>query len=170
MAERMNFVSTSSNIHLAKMEFWENKHHMQAFLMLAESKLKSWIIKYGRRESVELMLQNYVSFVEGQQFFEQYETLFQTLKQSSELYVKADGTVDEGEAGVRRFMREVLTQWRSLSVEVRSVRSMLDEVLSNWERYSCTVASLQAWLEDAEGALSQPENIKRVCLTVDPLT
>lgn len=32
------------------------------------------------------------SFVEGQQFFEQYETLFQTLKQSSELYVKADGT------------------------------------------------------------------------------
>uniref|UniRef100_A0A8K9XYB1 Spectrin repeat containing nuclear envelope protein 1 n=1 Tax=Oncorhynchus mykiss TaxID=8022 RepID=A0A8K9XYB1_ONCMY len=161
MAERMNFVSTSSNIHLAKMEFWENKHHMQAFLMLAESKLKSWIIKYGRRESVELMLQNYVSFVEGQQFFEQYETLFQTLKQSSELYVKADGTVDEGEAGVRRFMREVLTQWRSLSVEVRSVRSMLDEVLSNWERYSCTVASLQAWLEDAEGALSQPENIKR---------
>lgn len=78
--------------------------------------------------------------------------------------------VDEGEAGVRRFMREVLTQWRSLSVEVRSVRSMLDEVLSNWDRYSCTVASLQAWLEDAEGALSQPENIKRVCLTVDPLT
>lgn len=32
------------------------------------------------------------SFVEGQQFFEQYETLFQSLKQSSELYVKADGT------------------------------------------------------------------------------
>lgn len=57
---RMNFVSTSSSIHLAKMEFLENKHHMQAFLTLAESKLKSWIIKYGRQESVELMLHNYV--------------------------------------------------------------------------------------------------------------
>uniref|UniRef100_A0A667WTI6 Spectrin repeat containing nuclear envelope protein 1 n=1 Tax=Myripristis murdjan TaxID=586833 RepID=A0A667WTI6_9TELE len=68
---------------------------------------------------------------------------------------------EEGEAGVRRFMREVVTQWRSLSVEVRSVRSMLEEVLSNWERYSSTVASLQAWLEDAEAALSQPENTKR---------
>lgn len=57
---RMNFISTSSSIHLAKMEFLENKHHMQAFLSLAETKLKSWIIKYGRQESVELMLHNYV--------------------------------------------------------------------------------------------------------------
>lgn len=56
----MNFVSTSSNIHLAKMEFLENKHHMQAFLILAESKLKSWIIKYGQRDSVELMLHGYI--------------------------------------------------------------------------------------------------------------
>lgn len=56
----MNFVSTSCNVHLAKMEFLENKHHMQAFLTLAESKVKSWIIKYGRQDSVELILQNYV--------------------------------------------------------------------------------------------------------------
>lgn len=70
--------------------------------------------------------------------------------------------MDEGELGVCMFLREVATQWRSLSMEVRSVRSMLEEVLSNWERYSSTVASLQAWLEDAEDALSQPENTKRV--------
>ena len=57
---RINFVSTSSNVHLAKMEFVENQHQIQAFLILAESKLKSWIIKYGHRESVEKMLLNYV--------------------------------------------------------------------------------------------------------------
>lgn len=57
---RMNFVSTSFSIHLAKMEFLENKHLMQAFLTLAESKIKLWIIKYGRRESVELMLHDYI--------------------------------------------------------------------------------------------------------------
>lgn len=73
-----------------------------------------------------------------------------------------DSTVDEGEMGVRRFMREVVTQWRSLSMEVRSVRSMLEQVLFNWEQYTSTVTSLQAWLEDAEEALSQPENTKRV--------
>lgn len=33
---------------------------MQAFLTLAESKIKSWIIKYGRQESVELMLHDYI--------------------------------------------------------------------------------------------------------------
>lgn len=70
--------------------------------------------------------------------------------------------MDDGETGVRRFMREVVTQWRSLSMEVRSVKSMLEEVLSNWERYTSTVASFQAWLEDAEEALRQPDNIKRV--------
>uniref|UniRef100_A0A3Q2NMQ8 Nesprin-1-like n=1 Tax=Fundulus heteroclitus TaxID=8078 RepID=A0A3Q2NMQ8_FUNHE len=161
MAERMNFVSTSSSVHLARMEFLENKHHMQAFLSLAESRLKSWIIKYGHQESVELMLNNYVSFVEKHHFFENYEALFQSLKQSAEAYVSVDSSADEGETGVRRFMREVVTQWRSLSMEVRSVRSMLEEVLSNWERYAATVASLQAWLEDAEEALSQPETFKQ---------
>lgn len=42
------------------MEFWEMKYRLMAFLMLAESKLKSWIIKYGRRDSVELLLQSYL--------------------------------------------------------------------------------------------------------------
>lgn len=36
------------------------KYRLMAFLMLAESKLKSWIIKYGRRDSVELLLQSYL--------------------------------------------------------------------------------------------------------------
>lgn len=57
---RLNFVSTSCSVHLARMEYLEYHHHMQAFLSLAESKLKSWIIKYGRQESVEMMLHNYV--------------------------------------------------------------------------------------------------------------
>lgn len=70
--------------------------------------------------------------------------------------------VDEGDQEVRRFVREVVTQWRSLSMEVRSVKSMLEEVLSNWEKYGSTVASLQAWLEDAEEALDKPENVRRV--------
>ena len=42
------------------MDYLESQQRMQAFLALAESKLKSWIIKYGRQESVELMLQNYL--------------------------------------------------------------------------------------------------------------
>lgn len=56
---RMNFVSTSCSHHLAKMEFLESKHKMQAFLSQAEYKIKSWIIKYGRQESVESMLRDY---------------------------------------------------------------------------------------------------------------
>lgn len=59
-------------------------------------------------------------------------------------------------------MTETTTQWRHLSVEVRSVRSMLEEVIANWDRYSSTVASLQAWLEDAEKMLNQPEHAKKV--------
>lgn len=53
-------MSTSSQAHLIKLEFWEMKYRLMAFLMLAESKLKSWIIKYGRKDSVELLLQSYL--------------------------------------------------------------------------------------------------------------
>lgn len=56
---RFNFVSTSSHSHLIKLEFWEMKYRLMAFLLLAEGKLKSWIIKYGRRDSVELLLKSY---------------------------------------------------------------------------------------------------------------
>lgn len=60
---RFNFVASTSELHLLKMEFLELKYRLLSLLVLAESKLKSWIIKYGRRESVELLLQNYmVSF------------------------------------------------------------------------------------------------------------
>ncbi|ERE81323.1 nesprin-1-like protein [Cricetulus griseus] len=160
MAERFHFVSSASELHLMKMEFLELKYRLLSLLVLAESKLKSWIIKYGRRESVELLLQNYISFIENSKFFEQYEVTYQILKQTAEMYVKADGSVEEAE-NVMKFMNETTAQWRNLSVEVRSVRSMLEEVISNWDRYGDTVASLQAWLEDAEKMLSQSENAKK---------
>uniref|UniRef100_A0A3B5AJU8 Nesprin-1 spectrin repeats region domain-containing protein n=1 Tax=Stegastes partitus TaxID=144197 RepID=A0A3B5AJU8_9TELE len=160
MAERFNFVSTSSHAHLIKLEFWEMKYRLMAFLMLAESKLKSWIIKYGRRDSVELLLQSYLTFIEGHRFFEQYEIIFTSLKQAAEVYVKSDSSIDEAE-GVSKFLSDTTAQWKNLALEVRSVRSMLEEVIANWEKYSGTVASLQAWLEDAEQMLNQSENAKR---------
>lgn len=147
----MNFVSTSCNAHFAKMKFLENKHQMQAFLTLAESKVKSWIIKYGRQESVQLILQNYVvstdfqilwvncqntvvgciniviedafvyvllfifvlasclhqSFVEKQHFFEKYESLFQSLKQSAEAFVTADSLGEKLNNILHTFQRYV---------------------------------------------------------------
>uniref|UniRef100_A0A3B3ZCG1 Calponin-homology (CH) domain-containing protein n=1 Tax=Periophthalmus magnuspinnatus TaxID=409849 RepID=A0A3B3ZCG1_9GOBI len=160
MAERFNFVSTSCHGHLIKMEFWEMKYRLLSFLFLAESKLKTWIIKYGRRDSVELLLQNYLTFIENYRFFDQYDIIFSALKQSAEVYVRSDSTIDEAE-GVSRFLNETTAQWKHLALEVRSVRSMLEEVISNWDKYSSTVASLQAWLEDAELMLNQSETVKR---------
>uniref|UniRef100_A0A8C6J4X3 Uncharacterized protein n=1 Tax=Melopsittacus undulatus TaxID=13146 RepID=A0A8C6J4X3_MELUD len=160
MAERFNFVVSSSELHLLKMEFLELKYRLLSLLVLAESKLKSWIIKYGRRESVELLLQNYISVIENSKFFEQYEVTYQILKRAAEVYAKANGSVEEVE-NVMKFMNETTAQWRNLSVEVRSVRSMLEEVIANWDRYSNTVAGLQAWLEDAEKMLNQPEPSKK---------
>uniref|UniRef100_A0A672YML0 Calponin-homology (CH) domain-containing protein n=1 Tax=Sphaeramia orbicularis TaxID=375764 RepID=A0A672YML0_9TELE len=160
MAERFNFVSTSSHAHLIKLEFWEMKYRLMAFLVLAESKLKSWIIKYGRKDSVELLLQSYLTFTEGHRFFEQYEIIFTSLKQAAKVYVKSDSSIDEAE-GVSKFLSDATAQWKNLALEVRSVRSMLEEVISNWEKYSSTVAALQAWLEDAEQMLNQSESTKR---------
>uniref|UniRef100_A0A3P9ISW1 Nesprin-1 spectrin repeats region domain-containing protein n=1 Tax=Oryzias latipes TaxID=8090 RepID=A0A3P9ISW1_ORYLA len=159
MNPRFNFVSAHSHSHLIQLEFWEMKYRLTAFLLLAESKLKSWIIKYGRRDSVELLLRSYLTFTEGQRFFEQYEVLFTALQRAAEVYVKSD-SADEAE-GVGKFLADATVQWKNLALEVRSVRSMLEEVICNWEKYGSTVAALQAWLEDAEQVLGQSENIKR---------
>ncbi|XP_029943268.1 nesprin-1-like [Salarias fasciatus] len=160
LAERFGAVSTASHTHLIRMEFWETKFRLMAFLALAESKLKSWIIKYGRRDSVELLLQSYLTFIEGQRFFEQYERFSSAVKRAADIYVRSDGSADEAE-GVSKFLSDAAAQWRNLVLEVRSVRSMLDEVLSNWDKYGGTVAALQAWLEDAEHMLNQSESAKR---------
>ncbi|TRY83459.1 hypothetical protein DNTS_016204 [Danionella cerebrum] len=167
MAERFNFVSTSSHVHLIKFEFWEMKYRLMAFLMLAESKLKSWIIKYGRRDSVELLLHNYIAFIDGHKFFEHYESAFRNLKQAADSYLKSGASGSkitmkaEDAENVNKFLNDVTAQWKNLSVELRSVRSMLEEVICNWEKYSSAVASLQAWLEDAEKMLNQAESDKR---------
>lgn len=58
-------MSSTSELHLMKMEFLELKYRLLSLLVLAESKLKSWIIKYGRRETVELLLKNYIVSLPG---------------------------------------------------------------------------------------------------------
>uniref|UniRef100_A0A4W3HCF8 Nesprin-1 n=1 Tax=Callorhinchus milii TaxID=7868 RepID=A0A4W3HCF8_CALMI len=158
MAKRFHFITTASTLHLTRLDFLELKHRLQAFQVLTETKLKSWIIKYGRRESVEVILQNYICFVEENKFFEHYEITFQSLKQAADLYSQIE---DSEREGINKFLNESVVQWRNLSVEVRSVRSMLEEVLTNWDKYSGTVVGLQAWLEDAEKTLNKPETAKR---------
>ncbi|XP_077587652.1 nesprin-1 [Stigmatopora nigra] len=159
MAERFHSVSASRNGHLIKLEFWESKYRLTAFLLSAESKLKSWIVKYGRRDSVELLMQSYVTFVEGHKFFERYEILFDAARRAADVF-KSETSVEEAEE-VNKFLSEAAAQWKNLALEVRSVRSMLEEVTVNWDKYAGTVEALQAWLEDAENMLNQSEGAKR---------
>ncbi|KPP77537.1 nesprin-1-like, partial [Scleropages formosus] len=160
MAERFNHVSMAYQGHLRKLEFWEMKYRVLAFLVLAESKLKTWVIKYSRQESVELLLESYTSFMEEHRFMEQYEITYGALKRTAEAYVQSDSSAEQRE-GLNHFLSDTSAQWKQLCVELRSVRSMLQEVLSSWERYGSSVAALQAWLEDAERKLAEPESTKR---------
>lgn len=53
---------------------------MLAFLTLAESKLKSWIIKYGRLESMELLLQSYGVSIQAREIARDCLTVFNCKK------------------------------------------------------------------------------------------
>lgn len=68
------------------MEFWEMKYRLMAFLMLAESKLKSWIIKYGRRDSVELLLQSYLVSAQGTLEFSSFLVLADVYSQNFRVF------------------------------------------------------------------------------------
>uniref|UniRef100_A0A8C4QV05 Calponin-homology (CH) domain-containing protein n=1 Tax=Eptatretus burgeri TaxID=7764 RepID=A0A8C4QV05_EPTBU len=92
MRERLMKVSTSSKQHITKLEYLKYKHQVLALLAVVEIKLRDWSIKYGRKDSVLALLQDYMNFIDGSKFLEQYDTAFDNLKKRTQEYLKMDIT------------------------------------------------------------------------------
>ena len=59
MDKRFNTLTKKCDSVQQKLEYEELRYRLLAFLVVAEAKLKSWTVKYGHQEDVELMLQDY---------------------------------------------------------------------------------------------------------------
>ena len=59
MHRRFGRLREQSDAAVRKLEFEELKYRLLAFLVVTESNLKAWTVKYGYQQEVEEMLENY---------------------------------------------------------------------------------------------------------------
>ncbi|XP_022095661.1 nesprin-1-like [Acanthaster planci] len=161
MSERFERVLAASQDRGTKLEYLEMKYRLLAFVVMAEKKLQAWTVKYGSRESVALLLENYKVFVFDDQFFEQYEVTLQQMEVVTEAYHKTITNEKELE-GMRRFLGDMNQKKRNLTVEITSIQTMLESVIEHWQCYTTNVGLFQPWLEEAEKVLQRGDQATKM--------
>lgn len=66
-----------------------------AFLLLTETKLKCWTVKYGREEKVAAIMAQYKTFVSKNKIFQEFHKAFVEFQEVCHEY-KKDGNIGEG--------------------------------------------------------------------------
>nr|XP_039255183.1 nesprin-1-like [Styela clava] len=149
MSQRFSRITTESASRMAQLEFMEAKSQTLGFLATAETMLKQWTVKYGRKPSVDVLLQNYKETIENGNFIQKFKTASEKLLRSGEAYLASDIPPEEKDL-VRKFLEDKEAQVANVSIELQSVESMLEEVGAGWQQYEECVARLQPWLDQAE--------------------
>ncbi|GCC32670.1 hypothetical protein chiPu_0011134 [Chiloscyllium punctatum] len=153
IAERFEFITTASKLHLTRLDFLELKYRLLAFLVLAETKLKSWIIKYGRKESVQHLLQNYIDF---------FRHLPHWIQQHSVMNDAGNFLIETCDESVSRDLKQQLLllngRWRELFVKVKHY-ARADEVDKLKKEYLDGVSALKSFVETANEKQNSPVDV-----------
>ncbi|KAM3852614.1 nesprin-2 isoform 7-T7 [Vipera latastei] len=111
------------------------------------SKLNIWHIKFGTKESVELLLLDWHNFVEEKGFLSQLDTALQVCEAQKNKMVQAPNLEIDPEETVKLFkMTEV--QISKCREYINSVNDTLKKVLSSWAIYMENIQLLKSWLEE----------------------
>uniref|UniRef100_A0A5F8GSM9 Spectrin repeat containing nuclear envelope protein 2 n=1 Tax=Monodelphis domestica TaxID=13616 RepID=A0A5F8GSM9_MONDO len=107
-----------------------------------KSKLNLWNIKYGTRESVELLLGDWHKFIEEKEFLIQLESSFKTCE-----------TMIKNLAGdpqnISKQFKMVESQISMCKKCMYNIKTTLQKVLSSWTTYTENLHSLKTWLEES---------------------
>eukprot|EP00095_Tigriopus_kingsejongensis_P001452 maker-scaffold207_size258870-snap-gene-1.17 protein:Tk01452 transcript:maker-scaffold207_size258870-snap-gene-1.17-mRNA-1 annotation:"PREDICTED: nesprin-1-like" len=161
MAQRLRDIGPKADVRAVRLKFLEHKCCIVAFLMLTESKLKNWTIKYGREERVQQIMSQYKTFVSKNKIFQEFQKAFVEFQDVSAEY-KKDGEIDTEESqSIDRFIDEVANRWKNTSTELRCVQSLLEEVLTYWKRWNGNYQPLQCYIIDAFEALKKNEDAQQ---------
>ncbi|XP_063097180.1 nesprin-2 isoform X2 [Cavia porcellus] len=141
MRRRLNNILEKKFILL--LEFHYHKRSVLGLLDEVKSKLDVWNIKYGNRESVELLLEDWHKFIEEKEFLTQLEASFQ---RCGEIYKNLAGeyeTINEQ----YMIMEQNVCMYRK---NIENVKSALQKVLACWATYLENLRSLKAYFEDTK--------------------
>ena len=91
---RLADIGPRSDMRGVKLKYLEHKCCIVAFLVLTESKLKNWTIKYGSEEKVRQIMGHYRTFVSKNKIFQEFQKAYVEFVQVCDEY-KKDGEISE---------------------------------------------------------------------------
>uniref|UniRef100_A0A2K5QQZ4 Spectrin repeat containing nuclear envelope protein 2 n=1 Tax=Cebus imitator TaxID=2715852 RepID=A0A2K5QQZ4_CEBIM len=148
MKRRINNILEKKFILL--LEFHYYKCLVLGLLDEVKSKLDIWNIKYGSRESVELLLEDWHKFIEEKGFLAQLDTSFQKCE---EIYKNLAGECQNINKQYM-VMKSDVCMYRK---NIYNVKSTLQKVLAYWATYVENLRLLRACFEE-----TKKEEIKEV--------
>ena len=122
---RLQGIGPKAEMRAVKLKFLEHKCCIVAFLVLTESKLKNWTIKYGSEEKVKQIMSHYRTFVSKNKIFQEFQKAYIEFQQVCDEY-KKDGGITRAEGDqIDKFIKEIGDRWKGTSTELRCVQSLL---------------------------------------------
>ncbi|XP_053457239.1 nesprin-2 isoform X5 [Nycticebus coucang] len=148
MRRRLNNILGKKFILL--LEFHYYKCSVLGLLDEVKSKLDVWNIKYGSKDSVELLLEDWHRFIEEKEFLVQLETSFQKCE---EIYKNFAGECQYVSKQYKMVKYNVCVYRKN----IYNVKSTLQQVLAYWATYVENLCFLKAWFEE-----TKKEQIKEI--------
>ncbi|XP_077909922.1 nesprin-2 isoform X1 [Halichoerus grypus] len=148
MKGRINNISGKKFI--PRLEFHYYKCSVLGLLDEVKLKLDVWNIKYGNKESVELLLEDWHKFIEEKEFLAQLETSFQRCE---EIHKNLAGEYED----ISKEYTTVEYNTCTYRKNIYNVKSTLQKVLTCWATYVENLRLLKACFEE-----TKKEQIKEV--------
>ncbi|KAI4540669.1 hypothetical protein MG293_009710 [Ovis ammon polii] len=148
MKRRINNISGEKVI--PRLEFHYYECSVLGLLEEVKSKLLVWNIKYGNKESVELLLEDWHKFIEEKEFLAQLETSFQKCE---EIHNNLAGEYPN----ISKQYTMVKYHFSMYRENILNVKSTLQKVLACWATYVENLRLLKACFEE-----TKKEQIKEV--------
>ncbi|XP_070607106.1 nesprin-2 isoform X2 [Erythrolamprus reginae] len=111
------------------------------------SKLNIWHIKFGTKETVELLLLDWHNFIEEKGFLRQLDTALQVCEAQKNKMMKAPNLEIDPEETVKLF-KMIEVQISKCREYINNVNDTFKKVLSSWTVYTENIQLLKPWLEE----------------------
>ncbi|XP_053143373.1 nesprin-2 isoform X2 [Hemicordylus capensis] len=109
-------------------------------------KLNIWHIKFGTKETVELLQSDWHDFIEEKGFLAQLETALQVCEEKNKIISASNLGVDPRDAN--KVFKMVESKISRCTEYISNVNTTLQKVLSSWDFYTENIHLLKVWLEE----------------------
>ncbi|KAM9290997.1 nesprin-2 [Morus bassanus] len=138
-----------SNIHFTNCNTFLEYHYGLCSAIASEVmlKLNIWDMKYGTKESVESLLENWNNFIEEKRLEMQLETATHICEDLKSKNISSPGLAGDPQE-ISKLFKTVDSKISMCRDYISSVNTTLQKVLSSWSNYTENIHLLKTWLED----------------------